>query len=132
LSALFILPLVGEMAFSSSCQFLAFWRKGSDSKSKAVVKAFICDTKELALYQVYIWNRRLAPHRRNQRGAKRAMPPKISSICHFVLWEAVFQTKYSCSLKSKDLPQKKFWAGYATVTKVGRPNTVRIYTANLW
>jgi len=34
--------------------------------------------------------------------AKKAIPPKISSLfCRFVLREAVFQTKYRCSLKTK-------------------------------
>jgi len=85
LSALFNLVLVGEMAFS--CQFLEFWIQGSDSKSKAVVKTFVCHrVTELDLYQVYIWRRRLAAHRRNQGRGQEDHAPKISSIsCHFVL-----------------------------------------------
>jgi len=40
--------------------------------------------------------------RRSQGGAKRAMPPQISSSsCCFVLWEVVSQTRYCCSLKVK-------------------------------
>jgi len=37
--------LVGEMAFSTSCKFLEFWFQGSDSKSKTVVKVFVCHTE---------------------------------------------------------------------------------------
>jgi len=35
LSALFIVLPVGEMVFSTSCQFLEFWIQGNDSKTKA-------------------------------------------------------------------------------------------------
>jgi len=44
LSAIFIVLLVGEMAFCTICQFLGFWCQGSDRRSKAVGKFFICHT----------------------------------------------------------------------------------------
>jgi len=46
---------------------------------------------------------------------KRAISAQISSIpCQFVLWEAVSQTKYCCSLKVKRFPPPTFWTSYAT------------------
>jgi len=49
------------------------------------------------------------------RGRQGAIPTRIaSSFCYFVLWEAMSQTKYCCSLRVKVFAtQKKFWAGYA-------------------
>jgi len=47
--------------------------------------------------------------------ARRPCPPLIfSTSSHFMLWEAVSQTKYCCSPKIKTFPPPKFWAGYTT------------------
>jgi len=59
LSALFVVLLVGEMAFSTFCQFLEFCFQGSDNESKTVSKVFICHTDaKLLLHEVQIWKRR--------------------------------------------------------------------------
>jgi len=63
-------------------------------------------------------------HRRSQGGLGGAMAPYMFRSCsHFVLWDAVSQTKpcYSPKIKHFVLPKlfwalPKFWAGYATVT----------------
>jgi len=34
-------------------------------------------------------------------GPREPYPPKSSTSCHFVLWEAMFRTKHCCSLKVK-------------------------------
>ena len=48
---------------------------------------------------------------------KGTCPFQISSISyHFVLWEAVSQTKYCCSHKVKRFASQKFWAGFATAS----------------
>jgi len=54
------------------------------------------------------------------RGTQGAMPPQIFNIFnHFVIWEAVSQTKYCCSPTIKifaplpNLTPPVFWAGYA-------------------
>jgi len=51
-----------------------------------------------------------------REGPRRDTPPKISRIsCRFVLWAALNQTKYCCSLKVKAFGgPPTFWAGCAT------------------
>ena len=59
------------------------------------------------------------------RGAKRAIPPKISNIsCHFVFWEAMSQKNTVARLKSKELFPQNF--GMATL----RTETVVFETSN--
>ena len=49
------------------------------------------------------------------KGGTRKPCPQVSGIpCRSVLWEAVSQTKYCCSLKVKIFVPKKIWAGNAT------------------
>jgi len=52
------------------------------------------------------------------RGAKGAVPPKISNMsCRLVLREAVSHTRYYCLFEVKNIwPFPKFWDGYATLT----------------
>ena len=60
-------------------------------------------------------------HKRSQ-GSQRGHALQISSVsCRFVLWEAVSQTKYCCSLEVRNIwPLPIIWAGYATVSPIGK------------
>ena len=74
-------------------------------------------------YSIYIFAKQdrlpimSTDHRRNQRGAKGAMPPRCLENIVILCFERRFSKQNSViRLKSNILPPPKFWAGYVTAT----------------